>query len=225
MQVISFLSKSKHLLINILNTSYKTLVIKDPTPNYVFLFRSIPKTNIDVVLVDGNLPGFSGIDCVAILKKTCPNILFLMCTSFEDDDKIFKSHEAGASGYILKTEGPTRIIGALEDLFEGGSPISSSIARKVVASFSKFGSQQANVEVLTARDNEILELLSTGKMNKEVADALQISTGTVRKHIQNIYEKLHVNTRVVAVNIYHKRYSNMKTTCIFFLLFYVNFIF
>ena len=167
--------------------------------------ESIPKTNIDAVLMDINLPGFSGIDCVAILKKTCPNILFLMCTSFEDDDKIFKSLEAGASGYILKTEGPTRIIGALEDLFEGGSPMSSSIARKVVASFSKFGAQQANVEVLTARENEILELLATGKMNKEVADALQISTGTVRKHIQNIYEKLHVNTRVEAVNIFLKR--------------------
>lgn len=174
--------------------------------NAEIAIESIPKTNIQAVLMDINLPGFSGIECVSILKKKCPELLFLMCTSFEDDDKIFKSLQAGASGYILKTEGPTRIIGALEDLFEGGSPMSSSIARKVVASFSKFGSQHnENLQLLTARENDILELLATGKMNKEVADALQISTGTVRKHIQNIYEKLHVNTRVEAVNIYLKR--------------------
>lgn len=128
-----------------------------------------------------------------------------MCTSYEDDEIIFKSLKAGASGYILKTEGPTKIIDALNDLFDGGSPMSSSIARKVVASFSKLDTIDESVQLLTPRENEILELLATGKMNKEVADNLQISGGTVRKHIQHIYEKLQVNTRVEAVNLYLKR--------------------
>jgi len=128
-----------------------------------------------------------------------------MCTSYEDDDKIFQSLKAGASGYILKTDGPVKIINALDELFEGGSPMTSSIARKVVASFSKVNVNDTNVETLTGREKEILDSLARGKMNKEVANELEISLGTVRKHIQHIYEKLHVNTRVEAVNLYLKR--------------------
>lgn len=165
----------------------------------------VPTIAIDALLMDVNLPGYNGYECVSILKAKIPNLLFLMCTSYEDDEIIFKSLKAGASGYILKTEGPTKIIDSLNDLFDGGSPMSSSIARKVVASFSKFEAVDENVLLLTARENEILELLATGKMNKEVADHLQISGGTVRKHIQHIYEKLQVNTRVEAVNVYLKR--------------------
>ncbi len=165
----------------------------------------VPTIAIDALLMDVNLPGYNGYECVSILKAKIPNLLFLMCTSHEDDEIIFKSLKAGASGYILKTEGPTKIIDSLNDLFDGGSPMSSSIARKVVASFSKFEAIDENVLSLTARENEILELLATGKMNKEVADYLQISSGTVRKHIQHIYEKLQVNTRVEAVNVYLKR--------------------
>lgn len=173
--------------------------------NAELALADIPRTQTDAVLMDINLPGFSGIECVSMLKRQHPEILFLMCTSFEDDDKIFKSLEAGASGYILKTEGPTKIIEALKDLFDGGSPMSGSIARKVVVSFSKFAAQHQEIQSLTAREKEILDLLAKGRMNKEVANDLDISTGTVRKHIQNIYEKLHVNTRVEAVNIYLKR--------------------
>lgn len=165
----------------------------------------VPTIAIDALLMDVNLPGYNGYECVSILKAKKPTLLFLMCTSYEDDDIIFKSLKSGASGYILKTEGPTKIIDALNDLFDGGSPMSSSIARKVVASFSKLETIDESVMLLTPRENEILELLATGKMNKEVADNLQISGGTVRKHIQNIYEKLHVNTRVEAVNLYLKR--------------------
>lgn len=165
----------------------------------------VPTIDIDAVLMDVNLPGYNGYECVSILKAKNPKLLFLMCTSYEDDEIIFKSLKAGASGYILKTEGPTKIIEALNDLFEGGSPMSSSIARKVVASFSKFTAVDESVQLLTPRENEILDLLATGKMNKEVADYLHISGGTVRKHIQHIYEKLQVNTRVEAVNVYLKR--------------------
>lgn len=161
--------------------------------------------DVDVVLMDINLPGDSGIDCVKKLKSLFPKMLFLMCTSYEDDDKIFQSLKAGASGYILKTDGPVKIINALDELFEGGSPMTSSIARKVVASFSKMNVNDSNVETLTQREKEILDSLARGRMNKEVANELDISIGTVRKHIQHIYEKLHVNTRVEAVNLYLKR--------------------
>lgn len=165
----------------------------------------IPNLEVDAVLMDINLPEESGIECVAKLKTILPNVLFLMCTSYEDEEKIFQSLKAGATGYILKTEGPVKIISALDDLFDGGSPMSSSIARKVVASFSNFESSNKNVELLTSREKEILHLLAKGQMNKEVANQLEISIGTVRKHIQNIYEKLHVNTRVEAINLYLKR--------------------
>ncbi len=180
-------------------------VLDESFENAELALEKIPTLDCDAVLMDINLPGESGISCVAKLKKICPNVLFLMCTSYEDNDKIFQSLEAGASGYILKTEGPVKIIAALEDLFNGGSPMSASIARKVVASFSKFDAQHHSVESLTARENEILNLLAKGQMNKEVANVLGISNGTVRKHIQNIYDKLHVNTRVEAVNLYLKR--------------------
>lgn len=166
----------------------------------------IPDLKPDAVLMDINLPGESGIDCINKIKYILPQTVFLMCTSFEDEDKIFNSLKAGAKGYILKTDGPAKIMNALDELFDGGSPMSSSIARKVVASFSSI-KQQSNkaIETLTQRENEILELLSKGFMNKEVAYKLDISAGTVRKHIQNIYEKLQVNTRVEVVNMFLKR--------------------
>ena len=165
----------------------------------------VPTIAVDALLMDVNLPGHNGYECVSILKAKKPELLFIMCTSSEDDEIIFNSLKAGASGYILKTEGPTKIIDALNDLFDGGSPMSGSIARKVVASFSKLNIIDESVQLLTPRENKILELLATGKMNKEVADELQISGGTVRKHIQHIYEKLQVNTRVEAVNLFLKR--------------------
>lgn len=167
--------------------------------------EELSESDVDAVLMDINLPGHSGIECVKKLKSLFPKMLFLMCTSYEDDDKIFQSLKAGASGYILKTDGPVKIINALDELFDGGSPMSSSIARKVVASFSKVNINDANVETLTQREKEILDSLAKGRMNKEVASEFDISIGTVRKHIQHIYEKLHVNTRVEAVNLYLKR--------------------
>ena len=159
----------------------------------------------DAVLMDINLPGSSGIDCVAALKNRFPNMLFLMCTAYEDNEKIFSSLKAGASGYILKSEGPGRILAALAEMLQGGSPMSGSIARKVVASFSHFSAKDQLVQALTEREKSILELLAQGLMNKEVAARLYISPATVRTHIQHIYEKLQVNTRVEAVNMYLKR--------------------
>ena len=165
----------------------------------------IPVIFPDAVLMDINLPGASGIVCVTNLKARFPEMLFLMCTAYEDNDRIFDSLKAGASGYILKTEGPAMIIDALDDMIAGGSPMSSSIARKVVASFVKMGNENTLIESLSDREKMVLGHLAKGLIGKEVADALDISAGTVRKHVQNIYRKLHVNTRVEAVNLYLKR--------------------
>lgn len=159
----------------------------------------------DAVLMDINLPGLSGIECVNTLRSKYPEMLFLMCTAYEDNNKIFESLKAGASGYILKTEGPGKIMEALDDMFEGGSPMSSSIARKVVDSFIIVENENAVIEMLSDREKEVLEHLAKGLIGKEVADALNISWGTVRKHVQNIYRKLQVNTRVEAVNLFLKR--------------------
>ncbi|RZL96930.1 MAG: response regulator transcription factor [Pedobacter sp.] len=167
--------------------------------------HKIPAINPDVVLMDINLPGMSGIHCVNALKAVYPEMLFLMCTAYEDNDKIFDSLKAGASGYILKTEGPAKIIEALEEMISGGSPMSSSIARKVVASFVTSSKDNTILETLSEREKMVLDYLAKGFIGKEVADVLNISSGTVRKHIQNIYKKLHVNTRVEAVNLYLKR--------------------
>lgn len=167
--------------------------------------KEIPQVKPDAVLMDINLPGASGIQCVAALKNAFPEILFMMCTAYEDNDKIFDSLKSGASGYILKTEGPKIIIEALDDLLAGGSPMSSNIARKVVASFNNMYKKNAVVETLSDREKMVLDQLAKGLIGKEVADVLNISWGTVRKHVQNIYKKLQVNTRVEAVNLYLKR--------------------
>ena len=167
--------------------------------------KEISSLQPDAVLMDINLPGASGIACVNALKNLFPNMLFMMCTAYEDTDKIFDSLKAGASGYILKTEGPGKIIEALDDLIAGGSPMSSSIARKVVTSFAIMGKENALIETLSDREKMVLDQLAKGLIGKEVADVLDITWGTVRKHVQNIYKKLQVNTRVEAVNLYLKR--------------------
>lgn len=168
--------------------------------NATIALKNLPLNLPDAVLVDINLPDSSGIYCVSELKNKFPQLHFVMCTSHEDDEKIFKSLKAGATGYLLKTDGPSAIIEGLRDVFNGGSPMSGSIARKVVNSFSTTFQYSETTEKLTSREFEILKLLASGLLNKEVASKLFISTGTVKKHIQNIYEKLHVNTRIEAVN-------------------------
>jgi DNA-binding NarL/FixJ family response regulator len=166
--------------------------------------RQIPLLNPDVVLMDINLGAeASGIDCVRILKPKITGTNFMMCTVYEENEKIFEALSAGASGYILKKTDPSRLIEAIRELYEGGSPMSSQIARKVVAAFQQkapvsTGSEE--LDDLSVREREILELLSKGLMYKEIAGQLFLSPETVRKHVYHIYEKLHVNNRVAAVN-------------------------
>lgn len=167
--------------------------------------KKIPEDNPDVVLMDINLGAMSGIDAIRVLKQKCPDIRFMMCTVYEDDDNVFEALAAGASGYILKKSKPLEIINAIKDLYQGGAPMSSQIASKVVASFRKKETVQStrNLEELSDREYQILEALVNGKLYKEISDALFISVETVRKHVYNIYKKLHVNNRVEAFNKFY----------------------
>lgn len=160
---------------------------------------ALPSLNLDVVLMDIHLPGKNGIMCISELRKLCPDTRFLMCTSFEDTDSVFKALKAGAKGYITKTTQPSKILDAILDLYNGGSPMSSQIARKVVESFHS-SIQNKELERLTEREKEILNLLSEGLRYKEIGVKLFISVETVRTHIHNIYEKLEVNSRTEALN-------------------------
>jgi DNA-binding NarL/FixJ family response regulator len=161
----------------------------------------IPLINPDVVLVDVHLPRQSGVDCVLKLKPLCPKVHFMMCTSLEDTDTIFNALKAGASGYITKSTPPAKLLEAIADVYNGGSPMSSQIARKVVGSFQKTeDAPNKNLQLLSVREQEILALLSKGLRYKEIADKLFVSIETVRTHIRNIYEKLQVNSRTDALN-------------------------
>jgi DNA-binding NarL/FixJ family response regulator len=159
----------------------------------------IPTLGLDVVLMDIHLPGKSGVECVTLLKPLCPATQFLMFTSYEDTDSVFKALQAGATGYLNKTTPPSKLLEALLDVYNGGSPMSSHIARKIVTSFQPAQSMLASYN-LSPREQEVLNLLSKGLRYKEIADQLFISTETVRKHIRNIYEKLQVQSRTEALN-------------------------
>ena len=170
--------------------------------------RDFPALKPDVVLMDINLGTVeSGIDCVRELKPKMPATNFMMCTVYEEDEKIFDALSAGASGYILKKTPPQKMLEAINELYQGGAPMSSQIARKVVAAFSNKAEvkQDPDVHDLSNREKEILELLSRGMMYKEIAASLFISPETVRKHVYHIYEKLHVTNRIEAVNKYYGR--------------------
>jgi len=175
--------------------------------------QKIPLVKPNVVLMDINLgDGESGIDCVRQLKPQNPEILFMMCTIYEEDEKIFEALKAGANGYILKKTAPGKLLDSLRELHEGGAPMSSQIARKVVNAFQARTSPDTSntttaktISILSNRENEILELLAQGMLYKEIAVRLFISQETVRKHVYHIYEKLHVNNRVEAINKFYGR--------------------
>jgi DNA-binding NarL/FixJ family response regulator len=169
-------------------------------PDAETALEDLPLHEIDVSLMDINLPLMDGIECMEQVKERMPQTQFMMCTVFDDDDHIFRALKAGASGYILKRTSPAQILEAIRDLHEGGSPMSSEIARRVVASMQKDKKSSGLVEGLTEREKEILDYLAKGYLYKEIATELFISKETVKKHIHNIYDKLHVQTRTEALN-------------------------
>jgi DNA-binding NarL/FixJ family response regulator len=161
--------------------------------------EKIPRHRPDVVLMDIQLPGMSGIECVARLKKKLPDLPIVMLTVFDDSDKVFKALEAGACGYLVKRTPPQDILDALRQVHAGGAPMTGRIARMVVQSFGRMGISKKETENLTPRETEILELLAKGDLCKEIAEKLGLSLRTVHTHLKNIYEKLHVRSRTQAV--------------------------
>ncbi len=168
-------------------------------PNGEEALRKIPEENPDVVLMDINLPGMSGIECVTRLKDKMPKMQVLMLTTYEESDLIFDSLRGGASGYLLKNMPPAELLQAVEQVHGGGAPMSMQVARKVVAHFQQIKRPSSDVEKLTKRELEILGLLAKGYLYKEIADQLGISLSTVRAHLHTVYEKLHVQSRTEAV--------------------------
>jgi DNA-binding NarL/FixJ family response regulator len=160
---------------------------------------AVPGEQPDVVLMDINLPGMSGIDCIAKLKMQMPALRALMLTTYEDSHLIFNSLRAGASGYILKNKSSAELLAAIQQVHEGGAPMSMRIARKVVAFFNQLPGPAAEAERLSEREAQVLAALAKGLIYKEIAIQLKISENTVRTYIKRIYEKLHVGSRTEAV--------------------------
>lgn len=169
--------------------------------------EKLPVFMPQIVLMDIHLGGIDGIEVVRQLTELFPQMLFMMCTVYEEDEKIFEALKAGASGYIIKKTAPSKLLEAIKELHHGGAPMSSQIARKVVSAFQNKPAVVPNglSELLTKREMEILEMLSSGLVYKEISEKLFISSETVRKHVYNVYHKLHVSNRVEAVNKFFGR--------------------
>lgn len=159
----------------------------------------------DVVLLDINLPGMDGVECLRRLRSVLPEVQCLMLTVFEESDKIFNSLLAGASGYLLKRTSTPELLEAIQQVRDGGSPMSSSIARKVVGFFNQMGQGSPDTEALSPREKEVLELLARGAAYKEIAAQLSLSIETIRMNVKHIYAKLHVHSRGEAAAKYMRR--------------------
>jgi DNA-binding NarL/FixJ family response regulator len=160
--------------------------------------KEIPKYQPEVVLMDIQLPDISGIECTAHLKQLMPSVQIIMVTVYEDAERIFKALRAGACGYILKRGIPEELISAIREVRQGGAPMSGEIARKVIASFQEPVTTAAEMEGLSPREREILELLAAGFPNKQIAARVGLTNGTVRWHLRHVYHKLHVRSRTEA---------------------------
>ncbi len=164
--------------------------------------QHLPAEKPDVVLMDINMAGMDGIECVRRLKAAAPEIQILMLTVYEDTEKIFKALTAGASGYLLKRSNPSKLLEAIREVHEGGAPMSGSVARKVVASFQQAKATSQAETHLSPREETILNLLAKGLAYKQIAAELGISVETIRSYLRRICEKLHVQSRTEAVAKY-----------------------
>jgi len=169
---------------------------------------ALPAENPDVVMMDINLPGLNGVECVRQLKLQCPKMQFVMITVYEDPERIFKALAAGATGYLLKQTAREELLAALRDVKRGGSPMSSGIARKVVQHFQNAvpSGPEAELQQLSQREKEVLDLLARGYLFKEISESLSLSEHTVDTYLRRIYEKLHVHSRAQAT----ARYAELK---------------
>ena len=165
----------------------------------------LPRLQPDIAIMDINLPEMNGIRCMQAVKNDCPATQFMMFTIYENDEKVFDALQAGASGYLLKNTDPSDILYALKELYQGGSPMSPNIARKLINVFREQNNRSIRSNLLGKRENQVLFLLSQGLLYKEIATQLSLTVGTVRQHIHKIYEKLHVQNRTEAINKVSKK--------------------
>lgn len=173
----------------------------------IFLKQNI----VDIIIVDIGLPRASGIEAIQYLSTYCPHTTFCMFTVYDDDEKIFQSLQAGAKGYILKNTSNEKLIESIRELYAGGSPMSPSIARRLINVFrSNQVSTKSNQLPVSDRELELLTLLAKGLLYKEIADQLGIAVGTVKQHIHRIYDRLHVTNRTEAINLYNNRKDNFS---------------
>lgn len=157
--------------------------------------QGIASDQPDVVIVDINLPGMDGVECVRQLRSIVPKAQCLMLTVYEESEKIFNSLLAGASGYLLKRTSTQELLEAIRQVREGGAPMSSNIARKIVAHFHQAGEKKSDVEALSPREQQVLDLMAKGASSKEIASQLSLSIETIRMNVKHIYSKLHVHSR------------------------------
>jgi DNA-binding NarL/FixJ family response regulator len=172
--------------------------------------KEIPISLPEVVLMDINLPNMNGVECVKKLKEMLPEVQVVMLTVYENTNIIFNALASGASGYLLKQSTPEQIIEAVRDVHSGGSPMSSHIARKVVASFQKISKPSKEYEKLSLREQQVIDWLAKGHSYQEIAEALKISYATVHTHIRHIYGKLHVRSRTEAVTVHLQHISDAR---------------
>jgi len=183
--------------VKILNTDPKLTCVASCATGEEAL-KVLPGCHPDVILMDINLPGMMGIKCTALLKNRLPQTQILMVTAFSNNDYIFDSLQAGASGYLLKSKSSEEVIRSIIEVMEGGAPMTGQIARRVIEVFRKRAPQGVEEARLTPRENEILQWIAKGMSNKEIASQIKTTTYTVGKHIEHIYEKLHVHCRTEA---------------------------
>jgi DNA-binding NarL/FixJ family response regulator len=167
--------------------------------------EGIPADEPDVVLMDINLPGIDGVECVRRLRVNLPQVKYIMLTVYSESERIFDSLLAGASGYLLKRTNTAELLDAIQQVRNGGAPMSSSIARKVVDYFNEMGEQKTHTPSLSPREQQVLELLAKGAAYKKIADQLSLSIDTIRMHVKHIYAKLYVHTRSEATAKYQQK--------------------
>lgn len=195
---------NRRILVDVIKSAPALEMVRDYGSSEDAL-AGLPGDKPDVVLMDINLPGVNGVECVRRLKPEMPATQFLMLTVYEDPDHIFAALAAGATGYLLKSTRRAELLAAIEQILEGGSPMSSGIARKVVQSFARVETTRADIDTLSPREKSVLDLLTQGYLYKEIADTLNVSGPTVATYIRRIYEKLQVHSRSQAIAKYLSR--------------------
>ncbi|MBP8822919.1 MAG: response regulator transcription factor [Flavobacteriales bacterium] len=181
------------------------LVVWGAFPSAEALAQVAPDVAPQVIIMDLNLPGINGIDCTRQVKARWPSVQVLVCTVQDDDESLFNALCAGATGFLLKDAGPAQVAEAVKSIAAGGSPMSAGIARRVLASFSAPRKTAKEMDLLSSRERQILEQLARGLRYKEIADTLHLSIDTVRTHVRNLYDKLHVSSRTDALNKLYPR--------------------